>query len=184
MIPSRILKKITGRHDHKIVWPKNFHYSQSDPGFPGLFDPRTFLQSNFLSLAGRSRETISLYPLRTCILGSTDLRDTSVGDPSRETWKCPWETEPAASPVVPLFPQPLGTRGNDSRKTRNNSGIYQGSPTGKYEVMFSNVWMAEVRALRGLGRPGPFSDAGSSVLTLPSLRHPRLRSQSLIGSGT
>jgi hypothetical protein len=60
-----------------------------------------------------------------------DLRAPPSETASRETWKCPWETEPAASPVVPLFPQPTGTGGNDSQKQGNTARNLQGFADGK-----------------------------------------------------
>jgi hypothetical protein len=61
-------------------------------------------------------------------------------------------SEPAASPVVPLFPRLPDFRGHNFRKMRNRDGIIERSPAGKDEVICSDVTAAERGREWGLGR--------------------------------
>jgi|GEM_PF-5929670 len=76
--------------------------------------------------------------------------DTSAGDipPGRPESTCgnSGTTEAATVLVVPLFPRTPRIRGHNSQEHGTGPGIREGSSTGISEVIFSNVWMAEVRA--------------------------------------
>jgi hypothetical protein len=102
-----------------------FSYQNRIPVFPVKSIHERFLPGIFLSLAGRRPEKISLYPFAPAYPGPPISGTPPSETASRETWKCPWETEPAAVPVVPLFPQPTGTRGNDSQNKGIPPGIFR-----------------------------------------------------------
>jgi hypothetical protein len=78
-------------------------------------------------------------------------------------------SEPAASPVVPLFPRPPEFRGHNFRKMRNRAGIIKRSPAGTDEVIFSNVMMTGSRRGCGLGR-GRGAAGGYACLLLGNVR--------------
>ena len=84
--------------------------------------------------------------LRTSTLPSnTSLGDPPPGRPG-STRGNSGTTEPAASPVVPLFPLPPKRGGHNSQKCGTGPGKQGGFSTGINEVTCSNVWIAEVRA--------------------------------------
>ena len=72
-------------------------------------------------------------------------------------------TEPAASPVVPLFPHPRYFRGHNSEKCGTGTGITGRSLTGTNKVIYSRVTKAEIRWGCGLGH----GDTGRGICLHP-----------------
>jgi hypothetical protein len=63
-------------------------------------------------------------------------------------------SEPAAGPVVPLFPQPPVFGGHNSRKRGIRTGIIEKSPAGMGEVIFGEVTSVERRRRCGSDEGG------------------------------
>ena len=144
------------------------------PIFPVKSIHVRFLPSIFLSLAGRRQEKFRCTPS----LPHTPVHRSPGHLRRRPPHGRPGSARGKQSPLrARLYLFSLNPPGREATIHKNNGiqpGIFRGLPTGKREAIYSNVWRAEARAVWGLGRRGPFSDAGTRVLTPPSLRHPCL----------
>ena len=93
---------------------------------------------------------------------------------------------PLQGSVVPHFPHPPFSRGNNSQKRGIRAGICVGSPAGIDAVIFSRVMKGgrfRIRAAVGLREgKGGFGDGGYDRQEIPDRRRCNLRPRAYVGT--
>jgi len=119
-------------------FPGRFNYGRA-----GFFSGWIVCGQNVFSGLIRPERKTARFPAR-------DPRDASVGDLPPGRPGGPREnsgtTEPVTVPVVPLFPNTPKSEVIIRKNKGAGTGICRGLSTGMDEVIFSRIWMAEVRA--------------------------------------